>query len=209
MTAKILDGKQSGAIAEAAASIKSGLLVAFPTDTLYGVGALFSDPAAINQIFLAKGRPAEKGIPVLVADAEDVWQVVESVTDEAAYLIERHWPGPLTLILPRREGLPANLTPNDTVAVRMPDNAIAREFIRAAGGALATTSANLSGQPAALSAEEALAALGSHVAIILDGGTVDHGIGSTIVDCTSQPIRIVREGPIKAEELLAEIAKRC
>lgn len=209
MPTKILDGNDARAILKAAAAINAGQLVAFPTDTVYGVGAAFNDPVAIDRIYLAKGRPAEKGIPILLSDPEALWQVVENINETAACLIERYWPGPLTLILPRRKDLPDNLTPNNTVAVRIPDNAIARNFIRAAGGVLAATSANLSGQLPALSASEALSALDSYLTIVLDGGPAQHRIGSTIVDCTSQAFQIRRQGPLKADQLLAEIAKTC
>ncbi|HOU42524.1 MAG TPA: L-threonylcarbamoyladenylate synthase, partial [Promineifilum sp.] len=173
----------------------------FPTDTVYGIGVLPFDPVAIERLYAAKGRPAEKGIPVLLAEPADVAQIAADVPPAAAALMARFWPGPLTLIVPRQPTLPDNLSPNDTVAVRVPDHAVARALIRAAGGAVAATSANVSGQPAARSAGEALAALAGRAAAVLDDGPSPGGRASTIVDCTVQPPVILRVGPLSAADL--------
>lgn len=196
-----LDAADAAAIAAAAGCLRRGLPVVFPTDTVYGVGVLPFDAMAIERLYAAKGRPAEKGIPVLLADAADVAQVAGDIPPAAAALLARFWPGALTLIVPRRAELPANLSPDDTVAVRVPDHPVARALIRAAGGAVAATSANVSGRPAARSADEAMAGLAGRVAAILDDGPSPGGRASTIVDCTVNPPLILRPGPLTAAVL--------
>lgn len=206
MVTKLLKAEQAGAIEEAARLLKDGHLIAFPTDTLYGVGADTFNPKAIKKLFAAKGRPLEKGIPILLSDVEYLGDIVSQTSDLAMKLAQNFWPGPLTLILPKRDSISEIISPNENIAVRVPDNDVARKFIRAAGGAVATSSANRSGEPPALDAQEALAALGDSIAAVLDGGKVSLGIASTIVDCTDSPPRILRQGPLTAEELsLAEV----
>jgi L-threonylcarbamoyladenylate synthase len=197
----ILDGSAQAEIERAAGLLVSGQLVAFVTDTLYGVGSSIHDEEAIRGLFAAKERPIEKGIPILLADAGDVDQVATRIPEVARRYMARYWPGPLTIIVPRRPGLPDILAPGDSVAVRVPDHPLARRFIRAAGGAVAATSANLSDQPPAQNAAEALAALDGRIAVVLDGGPVHVGRASTIVDCTVNPPRVLRQGPIPASEL--------
>lgn len=206
MVTKLLKAEQAGAIEEAARLLKDGYLIAFPTDTLYGVGADTFNPRAIKKLFAAKGRPLEKGIPVLLSDVEYLGEIVGQTSDLTMKLAQKFWPGPLTLILPKRDSISEIISPDENIAVRVPDNDVARKFIRAAGGAVATSSANRSGEPPALDAQEALAALGDSIAAVLDGGKVSLGIASTIVDCTDFPPRILRQGPLTAEELsLAEV----
>lgn len=201
MKTKHLYAAESGVLEEAVALLKAGQLVAFPTDTLYGVGADAFNAQAIEALYEVKERPRQKGIPILLADAGDLDKVAAEVPALATGLMERFWPGPLTLIVPRKEELPANLSPNENVAVRIPDNDVARALIRKAGGALATSSANRSGEEPAREASEALAALDGRVAAVLDGGPAPHGVPSTIVDCTSTPPRILRAGPLSAAQL--------
>ena len=195
-TALCLPVTDADAIALAVAELRAGKLIIFPTDTVYGVGADPFSEAAINRLYTVKRRAVDKGIPVLIADADDLKQLVSHVPPLAAALIEQFWPGALTLILPKKAGLPANLSPNDGVAVRMPDNGATRAFIRAAGGAVATSSANRSGQPPARSAAKALADLGRFVHVALDGGLSPQERASTILDCTSDPPRLLRPGPV-------------
>jgi len=198
---KLLQANTPGAVEEAASLILAGGLVAFPTDTVYGVGSSIADEQAIERLFEAKERPLDKGIPILLADAQDMDLVAVRLPEVARGFMARFWPGPLTIIVPRRPELPAILAPGDSLAVRVPDHPLARRFIRAAGGAVAATSANLSGQPPAQDAAEALAALEGRIAAVLDGGPVRVGQASTIVDCTVSPPRIVRQGPIPASVL--------
>lgn len=188
-------------IEHAAALLRAGGLVVFPTDTLYGLGADPFNAAAINALYRVKERAYEKGIPVLLADFKDIDNVASNIPAIAHNLLERFWPGPLTLIVPRRNTLPGNISPDENLAVRIPDNDVARAIIRAAGGALATTSANRSGEQPARNATEALRALEGLVAAVVDGGPVVVGAPSTIVDCTIDPPRILREGPLEATDL--------
>ncbi len=191
-------------IETAAASLKNGRLIAFPTDTVYGVGANPFDENAIARLYAVKERPFSKAIPVLLATLDDVAQVAVNVPPVAHELMAQHWPGALTIIVPRRPDLPANLSPNDTIAVRVPDSATARAFIQAAGGAVAATSANRTGEPPAETAAMALAALDGGITAVLDGGADLTGFGkpvrstppSTIIDCTQSPPRILRQGGI-------------
>lgn len=207
METKLLNADQNGAIEDAARLLKSGYLIAFPTDTLYGVGADIINPLAIQQLYVAKRRSLNKGIPVLLSDIDKLEDIVSQIPDPALSLAQKYWPGPLTLILPKRDYLPKIISPDDNIAVRVPDNEVARKFIQAAGGAVVTSSANRSGEPPALDAQGALAALGDSIAAILDGGRVSLGIASTIVDCTVSPPRILREGPLTVEELSLAMVK--
>ena len=201
MTTLRLDAADPAAIDKVADLLRRGLPVVFPTDTVYGVGVLPFDAAALSKLYAAKGRAAEKGIPVLLGDVADVAHVAGVIPLAAAALMAHFWPGPLTLVVPRRAGLPANLSPDDTVAVRVPDHAVARALIRAAGGAVAATSANVSGQPPARSADEALAELDGRVAAVLDDGPSPGGVASTVVDCTSERPVVLRVGPLSAADL--------
>ncbi|MFW5941769.1 MAG: L-threonylcarbamoyladenylate synthase [bacterium] len=201
MKTEVIPAAASGALENAAALLKAGQLVVFPTDTLYGVGVSAFEETAIKNLYDVKERPLSKGIPILLGDIADADKVARSLPAVARSLMQRFWPGALTLIVPRRPELPPSLSPNENVALRLPDSDIARAIIRQAGGAVATTSANRSGEAPACNAQEALAALGGRVAAIVDGGQVEHGVPSTIVDCTTTPPRIVRRGPLSAAEL--------
>lgn len=201
ITTRVLDAHGTTAVAEAAEAIRRGELVVLPTDTVYGVGTSPWQAAAIADLFAAKVRPSEKAIPILLADFQDLEQVARDIPTTAWPLIERFWPGPLTLVVPRRVELPDLLAPGATIAVRMPDHALAREIIRAAGGAVATTSANRSGYPPAQTAEEALAQLAGAVHLVIDAGPSAQGLASTVVDCTAFDLRILRAGPLTAVDL--------
>ena len=206
MTTRRLDAADPTAIPAAADLLRRGLPVVLPTDTVYGVGVLPYDAAAVDRLYAVKGRPAEKGIPILLGDVADVAHVAGIIPPAAAALMAHFWPGPLTLIVPRRPELPANLSPDDTIAVRVPDHALARALIRAAGGAVAATSANVSGQPPARAADEALAALDGRVAAVLDDGPSPGGMASTVVDCTVDPPVVRRAGPLTAADLGLEVS---
>lgn len=197
MKTRLLRADEPEAVAEAAALLRQGYLVVFPTDTLYGVGADAFNEAAVGRLYQAKQRDLAKGIPILLADVADLDGVVGEIPPVAHSLMERYWPGPLTLVLPKSDRLPANLSPNEGVAVRIPDHETARRVIRAAGGAVATSSANMSGQPPARTAQAALAALESVVAAVLDGGPAAYGLPSTVLDCTVSPPRLLRAGPVE------------
>jgi translation factor SUA5 len=169
MKTEILPADDPLSIARALEILRAGGLVVFPTDTVYGLGSLAFDQAAIESIYAVKGRPLEKAIPILIADAADLDRLARAVTDLARRLASRFWPGPLTLVLPKRADLPAAVSAADTVGVRVPDHAAARALLRAAGP-MAVTSANLSGRSSPRSAEEAASQLGRGRPLVLDGG---------------------------------------
>ena len=186
------------ALGQAAALLRAGELVAFPTDTVYGVGAIFSNAAAVDRIYAAKGRPDSKGIPILLASLQDLFLVVREISEGAARLADTFWPGPLTLVLPKNSAVPSAVTQTATVAVRVPDHPLARALIAAVGAPLAVTSANRSGEPASTDPAVVRRTLGSRIAAVLDGGITPGGVPSTIVDCTVSPPNILRSGPIPA-----------
>ena len=189
MKTRLLRADERGAVEEAAAALERGEVVAFPTDTVYGLAAGHGN---IEKLFVAKGRPKEKRIPILLSDASTL-EASAIVTPVARALAARFWPGPLTLVLsaPRRGSL----------AFRVPANDVARQLIAASGGGLPVTSANLSGRPDATTAEEVLAQLDGRIALVLDGGPTPGGIPSTIVDCTANGVRILREGAIPVHDI--------
>lgn len=184
--------------------LKQGGLVAFPTDTVYGVGALAFDNAAIESIYIAKDRPIEKAIPILIGDLSDLDQVGINIPDMALQLAARFWPGPLTCIIPKKQTLPPAVSATETVAVRIPDHPAALALLRATGP-MAVTSANISGQPSPTTAQEVFQQLQGRIPLILDGGTTPGGIPSTLVDCTGKSPVILREGPLTMENLISAL----
>lgn len=206
MRTEQLNANDPSTIERAAALLRRGKLVVFRTDTVYGVGATAFDEAAVDALYHVKDRPLEKGIPILLADSDDLLKVAREIPPHAQILLDCYWPGPLTLIVPRRESLPSNISPNENIAVRIPDDDVARALIRAAGGALATSSANRSGEPPARTAAEARQALDGRVAAVVDGGEVQHGVPSTIVDCTVDPPQVLRQGALSAAALALQEA---
>ena len=185
--------------------LKHGGIVAFPTDTVYGLGAPAFDNAAIESIYSAKNRPIEKGIPILIGNMDNIDKVAENIPDMAIRFAARFWPGPLTCILPKKPTLPPAISATPTVAVRIPKHQDAITLLKAAGP-MAVTSANISGQPSPSTAEEVYDQLKGRIPLILDGGKTPGGIPSTLVDCTGEKPIILREGPISLGQLL-EILK--
>jgi L-threonylcarbamoyladenylate synthase len=190
------------AIQKALTILHTGGLVAFPTDTVYGVGALAFDDNAIRSIYVAKDRPVEKAIPILIADLEDMEKVGMNIPQTTYKLAARFWPGPLTCVIPKRPTLPESVSATSTVGVRVPDHEVARALLRAAGP-MAVTSANLSGAQSPSTAEEVYAQLNGRIPLIIDGGRTPGGVPSTVVDCSTDEIKILREGPISWAELLS------
>lgn len=193
-------------IAPAAEVIRSGGLVAFPTETVYGLGADATRSEAVAGIFAAKGRPSDNPLIVHVADRGGVDQVAASVPAVAERLMERFWPGPLTLVLPKRDTIPDNVTCGlSTVGVRMPSHPVALALLRAAGVPIAAPSANLSGRPSPTAAEHVHEDLNGRVEIILDGGETGVGLESTVLDLTMDPPTVLRPGGVTVEQLRAEL----
>lgn len=180
--------------------LHSSGIVVFPTDTVYGVGSLIHDAQAIEELYIAKGREANKAIAILLAEPAALDEVAGKMGSMALRFAERFWPGALTLVVPCHPGLPSNLSPLPTIGVRMPNHPVALELLRQAGP-MAVTSANLSGQESTTTAQEVYDQLVGRIPLILDGGRTPGGTPSTVVDCTrSEPV-ILRPGPISLEML--------
>lgn len=201
---RMFSSQETQALEKTEELLRAGGLVAFPTDTVYGLGAMLFDAQAIEQLYIVKGRDAAKAIAVLVGDEGGLAQVAKALGAVAARLARRFWPGPLTLVVAAHPALPANLSPLPTVGVRMPDHPVALVLLRRTGP-LAVTSANLSGEPSATTAEEVFAQLNRRIPLILDGGKTPGGLPSTVVDCTGSELVILRPGPISWQQMMDAI----
>jgi L-threonylcarbamoyladenylate synthase len=205
------------AVARVQAAIAGGELIAYPTDTFYGLGVDPRQAAAVGAIFQAKGRASESAIPLIAADTEHVIAWFGALSPLAARLAARFWPGPLTLVIPlrcaadvaaapRAVRLPDALTSGlDSIAIRVPDHAIARAVAAAAGGVITSTSANRSGHPPLRTADEVLREMGGALSLIIDAGITPGGAPSTIVDVTQNAPRLVRPGLVPWERVLESI----
>jgi L-threonylcarbamoyladenylate synthase len=194
------------AIPTAQRVIASGGLIAFPTDTIYGVACDPFNPTAIQRIYEAKERPEAKALPVLIGDFSQLAQLASSITDAVEAITQAFWPGALTVILPKAPRLPAELSPYPTIGVRMPDLAVTRELLRATGP-LATTSANISGGPNPTTAQNVFEQLGGRIELLLDGGPTPGPTASTVVDLTTLEPKILRDGPISHANLQSCLPK--
>lgn len=188
-------------------TLRGGGIIAIPTDTVYGIAALPASGAGVEKLFLAKGRPPDKGIPVLIADAGLLPRVAR-VTPEAEKLVRAFWPGGLTLVLRRAEGFEsAALVGGDTVAVRMPDHPVALAVLAAAGGVLAVTSANRSGGASPVAPGDVLAELGAMVDSMVDAGCCPGGVESTVLDLTGPEPLVLRAGAVRVGEIEAVLGR--
>lgn len=189
---------------EASAVIRSGGLVAFPTETVYGLGGDATNPEASRKIYAAKGRPSDNPLIVHIADFSQLRNIVAEVPQEAEKLAEAFWPGPLTMILRKNDVIPYETTGGlDTVAIRMPSHPVARAFLQDSGCMIAAPSANTSGRPSPTTAQHVWEDLHGKIEILLDGGPVGIGIESTIVDLSEERPMILRPGFITQEMLSA------
>lgn len=189
-------------ICKAAQIIRDGGLVAFPTETVYGLGGNAYDPDAARRIYAAKGRPSDNPLIAHIADYEMLTDLADEIPEMAQVLIHRFWPGPMTLIFKKTDAIPHSTTGGlDTVAVRMPSHPVARALIRAAGVPIAAPSANRSGRPSCTRAEHVKEDLDGAVEMILDGGEVGIGLESTIIDVTGEKPVLLRPGFISEEML--------
>ena len=192
----------------AAALIGSGEVVAFPTDTVYGIGCRAWDEEAVARLYAIKERPAQKAIALLLYGAEQLGEVTDYRSKALAELARRFWPGGLTLVVPWKPSRPAmGGEPFTTVGVRVPNHPIPLALIRRVGAPLATTSANLSGSPSATTAAEVARQIGDRVALIVDGGRCPGGQDSTVLDLTTDPPTIRRLGPVTNEELASVVGR--
>jgi L-threonylcarbamoyladenylate synthase len=188
-------------IKEAVVAILHGKVVAFPTETVYGLGANALDAKAVRKIFELKGRPHDNPVIVHIADLSQLSPLVESVPDQAKKLIDAFWPGPLTIIFKKSQRVPAATTSHlDTIAIRMPSNKLAQELIRRAGVPIAAPSANKSTRPSPTTAQHVKDDFGDAVPII-DGGPCEHGLESTVIDVTTSPPTLLRPGSITQEQI--------
>ncbi len=208
MQTQVIPTTEPDAIDKGRDVLKGGGLVAFPTDTVYGLGADAFLPRAVEKIYKVKGRPLAKAIPLLIDSAGHLPMVAEHIPDAAWALADRFWPGALTIVLYRKPEVADIVTAGGpTVAVRVPDHSFALGLVRAAGGVLAATSANLAGQPDPTTADEVKHYLGGRIQLVLDGGRCPGGNPSTVIDLTKTPPEVVRLGPIAREALQGVLAK--
>ncbi|WP_404459864.1 L-threonylcarbamoyladenylate synthase [Sutcliffiella horikoshii] len=197
-------------IMEAASLLKENEVVAFPTETVYGLGANALSDQAVLKIFEAKGRPGDNPLIVHISKMEQLTELVDNmnVPESARQLMEAFWPGPLTLVLPKKEGVSQYVTAGlETLAIRMPDHAVARALIETSGLPLAAPSANLSGKPSPTTAKHVEEDLIHRIAGIVDGGATGVGLESTVVDCTTETPMILRPGGVTKEELEKVVGK--
>jgi L-threonylcarbamoyladenylate synthase len=200
------DGMPAAAIARAAALLRAGGLVAFPTETVYGLGADATAPAAVEGIFRAKQRPHSDPLIVHLAERDLLPFVARDIPDVAWELARRFWPGPLTLVLPRAARIPALVAAGgDTLGVRVPDHAVARALIRASGVPVAAPSANRFMHTSPTTAAHVLADLDGRIDCVLDAGPCAIGVESTVLDLTAGPPRVLRPGGVTLEALRALI----
>jgi L-threonylcarbamoyladenylate synthase len=197
----VLNIDEPDAIERAAKLLREHKLVAFPTDTVYGLGAPAFDAEDVTALYQAKDRPPEKAIAILLADQSMLEQVADHIPDVARRLMDRFWPGALTLIVPKRPGLPDAVGGASSIGVRVPALESTRRLL-ALTGPLAVTSANRSGRPSPRSAPEVLEQLDGRIHAVLDGGTTS-GTPSTVIDCSRTPPAVVRHGPITDLQLRA------
>ena len=199
---------ERGIIEEAAQVLRGGGLVAFPTETVYGLGADALNPRAVHKVYDAKGRPVDNPMIVHIADRKDLASFARSVPAKSALLVEAFWPGPLTVVLPRAAGVPDVVTADlDTVAVRMPNHPVALALIRAFAGGIVGPSANISGRPSPTQASHVVDDLEGTIELVLDAGPTAIGVESTVVDCTTDPPLILREGGLARESIEEIVGK--
>jgi L-threonylcarbamoyladenylate synthase len=178
-------------------TLEGGGIVAYPTETFYGLGVKFDLAASLERLHALKRRPPEKAMPLIVGSREALQALTHDVNPTAWLLMERFWPGPLTILLPAAGGLSEYIVSNGKVAVRVPGESFALRLARAAGFPLTATSANPSGLPPARDAETVIAYFGRDIDLLVDGGTAPGGLPSTVVDVTDDRITVIRQGPTR------------
>ena len=200
----LLEPSAPQAIEWTADQLLAGGLVAFPTDTVYALAASLARPDALRRIFAVKGRPAEKPLPVLISAADHLRGISLDLDPRVMTLAARYWPGPLTVVVRAREGMPEEvLGPHRTVGARVPNHFLAVEIIDRAGGAIAATSANLTNHAPALDAAEVRRQLGDNIDVLLDGGVAPGGVPSTVLAFNGDELIVIRDGAIPREHVAA------
>jgi tRNA threonylcarbamoyl adenosine modification protein (Sua5/YciO/YrdC/YwlC family) len=200
MKTEIISAKHPSAIHHAVNVLDQNGLVAFPTDTVYGLAAPAFNQESIDRLYVVKGRNQTKAIALLLSKIDELDQVAVDISETARRLSAKFWPGPLTLVLKRHPSLPEILAPEPTIGVRIPDHPDALALMDRTGP-LAVTSANRSGQQPACTAEDVLTQLKDQVHLIIDGGPAPCGVPSTVVDCTTPELVVLREGPLSLHQL--------
>ena len=196
-------------VQRAAEVLRNGGIVAFPTDTVYGLGAVCTNEEAVSKLFRAKGRDEGKPLSVLVGNTEQVQMLSDSVPESACLLMRAFWPGALTLVLRKKESVSDRVSAGkDTIGIRMPDSETARKLIRLAGSPLAAPSANTSGKRSAVTAEDVKEDLAGKIDFLLDGGTCPIALSSTVIDLTGETPKILREGSI-TKQMIDEVLGKC
>jgi len=178
-----------------------GGVIAFPTDTVYGLGADAFNSTAVEKIYEIKNRPKHQPLPLLIADLERLTTLATPIPEIAWFLAKRFWPGGLTLVLRKTDSAPAHLAPGPTIAIRVPNHPVCLAIIQNLGNPIIGTSANISGQPAALTTEEVEQQLGRKIDFVINGGRCPGGRESTVVDVTREPPIILRQGIIPSHEI--------
>jgi L-threonylcarbamoyladenylate synthase len=202
------DNPDKEILGQAAELLKQGKLVAFPTETVYGLGADGLNEKAVRNIFQAKGRPSDNPLILHIAHKQEINQLVAHIPANAKILIDTYWPGPLTIVFRRKAVVPDIVTGGlDTVAIRLPDSIVARELIALMGTPIAAPSANTSGRPSPTSAQAVLADLEGKIDAVVDAGSCQIGVESTVVDCTTPVPTLLRPGGITLEMLMATLGE--
>ncbi|MDA3129381.1 L-threonylcarbamoyladenylate synthase [Aliibacillus thermotolerans] len=197
------------AIQEAALWINKGEVIAFPTETVYGLGADARNDKAVKKIFQAKGRPGDNPLIVHIGEKEQLHHVTRSLSCCAEQLMERFWPGPLTVILPKKEGLSSRVTAGlDTVAVRMPSHPVARALLQVANVPVAAPSANRSGKPSPTKAAHVMEDLDGKIKGVIDGGDAGYGVESTVIEVIEDIVWILRPGGVTKEQLAEVVGEK-
>lgn len=205
MQTKILPAENPTTLSHALDVLRHGGLVAFPTDTVYGLAAMPFQMESIERLYVVKGRSHTKAVAILLGNPADLEQVSPNPGPLALRLAQTFWPGPLTLIVPRHPTLPELLSKKPTIGVRVPNHPVALNLLRLTGPQ-AVTSANISGQASTRTAQEVFNQLQGRIHLIIDGGRTPGGVPSTVVDCTGERPVVLRAGPISLEKISAVIS---
>jgi len=201
MLLKLLPENLERILIESVSVLKKGGIIAYPTETFYGLGAKYDLENALERLYEIKKRPIEKAMPLIIGDIEQLHLLTEEIGNAAKRLIDKFWPGPLTMLFNARSNLSKYLVSENRIAVRMPGESFALKLVRASGFPITSTSANISGMPPANNAEMVIRYFKEDIDLIIDGGETRGGLPSTIIDITEEKIRLIRRGAVDISEL--------